>query len=192
MSNRNRWLALLVWSAIAVSARAQQPSPETGGYVGSAACRECHEDIYDRWKKTPMANILVDAKQHPEVIVGDFSKPNPLVTFSKKDITFTYGSVWKQRYFTKRGDDYYVYPVQWDVLNKVWRPYHPGPNGDWWVKFYPDDQMQRPTGPLCDGCHSTNYNIKTKQVTEWNVGCEDCHGPGQAHVQDTDRDEAGC
>jgi len=43
--------------------------------------------------------------------------------------------------------------------------------------------MQRPTGPLCDGCHSVNYNVGTKQVTEWNVGCERCHGPGGAHVQ---------
>jgi hypothetical protein len=43
--------------------------------------------------------------------------------------------------------------------------------------------MQRPTGPLCDGCHSVNYDIRTKTVTEWNVGCEKCHGPGSEHVQ---------
>jgi predicted CXXCH cytochrome family protein len=43
--------------------------------------------------------------------------------------------------------------------------------------------MQRPTGPLCDGCHSTNYDIETKQVTEWNVGCEKCHGPGEQHAR---------
>ena len=42
--------------------------------------------------------------------------------------------------------------------------------------------FERPTGPLCDGCHSVNYNIETKQVTEWNVGCEKCHGPGSLHV----------
>ncbi len=42
--------------------------------------------------------------------------------------------------------------------------------------------MQRPTGPLCDGCHSVNYNIQTKSVTEWNVGCEKCHGPGEEHA----------
>jgi predicted CXXCH cytochrome family protein len=48
--------------------------------------------------------------------------------------------------------------------------------------------MQRPTGPLCDGCHSVNYNIQTKTVTEWNVGCEKCHGPGAAHAAKPSRD----
>jgi predicted CXXCH cytochrome family protein len=27
-----------------------------------------------------------------------------------------------------------------------------------------------------------NYNIQTKQATEWNVGCERCHGPGSEHI----------
>ena len=51
----------------------------------------------------------------PTPIIGDFSTPNPLVTFRKEDVAFTYGSKWKQRYFTKRGDDYFVFPAQWDV-----------------------------------------------------------------------------
>ncbi len=42
--------------------------------------------------------------------------------------------------------------------------------------------MHRPTGPTCDGCHSVGYDIHTKQVAEWNVGCERCHGPGSEHV----------
>ena len=42
--------------------------------------------------------------------------------------------------------------------------------------------MKRPTGALCDGCHSVNYNISNKTVTEWNVGCERCHGPGSEHA----------
>jgi hypothetical protein len=57
------------------------------------------------------------------------------------------------------------------------------PNTDWWVPFYPPGNMQRPTGPLCDGCHSVNYNAQAKTVTEWNVGCERCHGPGSEHAR---------
>ena len=128
-----------------------------------------------------MANIVQDPAERPEAVLGDFTTPNELVTFSLADVDFTYGSGWKQRYFTKRGDDYYVFPAQWDVRNQVWRRYDP--SGEWWAEFYPNDQMQRPTGPLCDGCHSTNYNIETKTVTEWNVGCEKCHGPGSNHVR---------
>jgi predicted CXXCH cytochrome family protein len=33
-----------------------------------------------------------------------------------------------------------------------------------------------------------NYDIKSKTVTEWNVGCEKCHGPGEAHGKKPARD----
>jgi len=129
-----------------------------------------------------MANVVRDPKQHPEAIIPDLAKPDPLVTFTKDDIAFVYGSKWKQRYFKKVGDDYFPLPAQWDVTHKIWRKYLV-PNGtDWWVPFYPPDNAQRPTGPLCDGCHSVNYDIAKKTVTEWNVGCERCHGPGSGHI----------
>jgi predicted CXXCH cytochrome family protein len=161
--------------------------PQANTYVGSGACRDCHQSIYDRWKETNMANVVQDPKQHPSAILGDFSTPNPLVTFAPSDVDFTYGSRWKQRYFKKKGDDYVVLPAQWDVRARVWRPYYARPGTDWWVAFYPPEQDARPTGPLCDGCHSVNYNITTHTVTEWNVGCERCHGPGGAHAQDPKR-----
>ena len=104
-----------------------------------------------------------DPKQHPEAVIPDFSKPDPLLKFQLSDVAFVYGSKWKQRYFTKRGDDYYPLPAQWDVTHRVWRPYMVQPNTDWWVPHYPADNMQRPTGPLCDGCHSVNYNVQTKR-----------------------------
>ena len=159
------------------------PKPDTDAhYVGSAACKSCHTAIYDRWSKTRMANVVLDPKEHPDAIIPDLSRPDPLVTFTKDDIDFVYGSKWKQRYFKKVGDDYFPLPAQWDVTHKIWRAYHVPSGADWWVPFYPADNMQRPTGPLCDGCHSVNYNIASKTVPEWNVGCERCHGPGSAHV----------
>jgi predicted CXXCH cytochrome family protein len=150
-------------------------------YTGSASCQKCHAQIYEHWRKTPMANVVRDPRESPNVIIPDLST-NKIAKFTKDQVALVYGSVWKQRYFTKIGDDYYPEPAQWDVINKVWRPYFVPSGADWWVPFYPPDNMQRPTGPTCDGCHSVGYDIHTKQVAEWNVGCERCHGPGSEHV----------
>jgi predicted CXXCH cytochrome family protein len=160
-----------------------QSEPVAGAhYVGSAACQTCHQNIYALWSKSRMANVVRDLREHPDAIIPDLSKPDPLLTFSKGDIAFVYGSRWKQRYFTKRGDDYFPQPVQWDVTYKMWKRYFVPNNADWWASLYPPDNFERPTGPLCDGCHSVNYDTATKKVSEWNVGCEKCHGPGSKHV----------
>jgi predicted CXXCH cytochrome family protein len=151
-------------------------------YAGSAACKTCHPSLYERWKKTRMANVVRDPKEYPEAILPDLSRPNPLVKFTKGDIAFVYGSKWKQRYFKKVGADYFPLPAQWDITHQVWRPYFVKNGTDWWAPLYPPDNMKRPTGPLCDGCHSVNYDVNTKKVAEWNVGCERCHGPGSEHV----------
>jgi hypothetical protein len=151
-------------------------------YVGSQACEKCHAEIYMHWQKTPMANVVRDPRQHPHAIIPNLATNN-VYKFSKDQVAFVYGSLWKQRYFTKVGDDYFPLPVQWEVVNKKWSKYQvPPTGGDWWAAFYPPDNMQRPTGPLCDGCHSVAYDIHTKQVAEWNVGCERCHGRGSEHV----------
>jgi predicted CXXCH cytochrome family protein len=144
----------------------QSPAPSTAAYVGSAACGRCHAPIADRWARTRMANVVRDPREHPEAIAADFTTPNPLVTFTTDQIAFVYGSKFKQRYFTKAGDDFAPLPAQWDVTHRQWRAY--GVTG--------------PTSRLCDGCHSVNYDIERKTVTEWNVGCERCHGPGSEHA----------
>jgi predicted CXXCH cytochrome family protein len=151
-------------------------------YVGSRACEKCHAEIYEHWQKTPMANVVRDPREHLDAVIPDFAT-NDVYKFSKDQVAFVYGSIWKQRYFTKVGDDYFPLPVQWEIVNKKWGKYQvPPTGGDWWAAFYPPDNMHRPTGPLCDGCHSVSYDIHTKQVAEWNVGCERCHGPGSEHV----------
>ncbi len=178
------WVCLMVSLLAGVAAaRAIPPQqPAARAYVGSQACRACHATTYERWSKTRMANVVTDPRQRPQVVIPDFSKPDPLLTFKLDDVAFVYGTKWKQRYFKKVGNDYFPLPAQWDITNRVWRPYFAQPNTEWWLPYYPADNMKRPTGPLCDGCHSVNYDIKTNAVTEWNVGCERCHGPGSEHA----------
>ena len=146
---------------------APQPAANTAAvagasYVGSRACQRCHAATYERWSHTRMANIITDPKVNPRAVLGDFSTPNPLVMFKLEDVAFVYGTKWKQRYFIRKGNDYYPANAQWDVTNRVWRPYFLQPNTEWWVTHYPaaaGDNSGRPTGPLCDGCHSTNYDV---------------------------------
>ena len=91
-------------------------------------------------------------------------KPDPLVTFKKDDIAFIYGSKWKQRYFTKVGDDYFPLPAQWDVTHKIWRPYFVATARTGGCRTIQPTTCSGPPGPLCDGCHSVNYNVQTKTV----------------------------
>lgn len=160
---------------------AREQTAGTSHYVGSKACAKCHDEIYERWQKTPMANIIRDPREHPDAIIPNLAT-NDVYKFTVQQVAFVYGSIWKQRYFTKVGDDYFPLPVQWEVKNRKWSKYMVPEGGDWWAKYYPPDNMKRPTGPLCDGCHSVGYNIETKHVAEWNVGCEGCHGAGSEHA----------
>jgi predicted CXXCH cytochrome family protein len=165
---------------------AQQTSAVTGAhYVGSKACQSCHQEIYARWAKTRMANIVRDPRVHPEAFAADPATAPEELRFSKEDVAFVYGSKWKQRYFRKAGDTYVPLPVQYNIATKKWSKYHVADGTDWWAVHYPDpkgDNSARPTAPLCDGCHSVDFNIDAKKPAEWNVGCERCHGPGSAHV----------
>ena len=182
------WVVSLMMGGTMMFAQDATPSAQKAAsgskphYVGSEACKSCHLAQYDGWKKSRMANILLDPRQHPEAVVGDFSHADPVRTFTLDDVAFTYGGRFKQRYFTKRGDDYFPLPAQWDVAKKKWLPYHVEAGTDWWTPYYGPTNFDRPTGPTCDGCHSVNYDVQTKTVTEWNVGWEKCHGPGGDHA----------
>ena len=164
----------------------QEAAVNGAHYVGSQACQRCHEEVYARWQKTAMANVLRDPKIHPDAFAADPATAPDDLRFAKGDVAFIYGSKWKQRYWKKQGDTYVPLLAQWNFETKKWSKYHvPEAGGDWWGKYYLDpkgDNSNRPTAPLCDGCHSVNFDIETKQPTEWNVGCEQCHGAGSAHV----------
>ena len=185
-SKEDSWkLVLFIRSLKPLSGREEAEEAQvrrTAHYVGSQACEKCHESVYQRWKKTPMANVVRDPRKAPHAFLAD-PATDKVAPFKAEQVAFVYGSLWKQRYFTRVGDNLYPLGVQWDVGNRKWLPYHvPSKGADWWARLYPDDNMHRPTGPTCDGCHSVAYDIHTHEPAEWNVGCERCHGPGSLHV----------
>ena len=169
-------------------ATAKAAATETPHYVGSAACASCHRDIFARWNKTRMAHVVSDPRASPSAVSADLASAPATMKPAPGDADLVYGSRWKQRFFKKIGNDYYVLPVQWDIVHQRWLTYFVAEDEDWWARLYPPDNAERPTGPLCDGCHSVNYDIQTHAVTEWNVGCERCHGPGSNHLADPRRE----
>jgi mono/diheme cytochrome c family protein len=107
-------------------------------YVGSKACQSCHQDIYARWQKTAMANVLRDPKVHPDAIAADPATAPEELRFTKDDVAFVYGSKWKQRYWKKSGDTYVPLLAQYNFETKKWSKYHVPDTGDWWAVHYPD------------------------------------------------------
>jgi len=91
-------------------------------FVGSAACESCHKEIYDRWRMTRMANVVRDPREHPDAFIPDMSKPDPVLTFTKDEVAFVYGSRWKQRYFTRKGDEFFPLPAQSDIKPRLRGP----------------------------------------------------------------------
>src|SRR5690349_17811081 len=81
----------------------QTASISAAHYTGSASCQKCHAQIFEHWRKTPMANVVRDPREFPNAIIPDLAT-NKIAKFTKDQVALVYGSLWKQRYFTKIGD----------------------------------------------------------------------------------------
>jgi len=182
-------------------------------YVGSDACRECHEGVYRGWQTTFHAQKFQPTNE--DFIIGDFDFNNSVEAGGKKTtmtregesylvttpgpdsevntypIKFVLGSIWKQRYITEfPNGELHALPVQWNVITGQWAEYRglgsqkPG-DGEFWSDKEQIFQYE------CMGCHTSNskvvYDKETKKYTtswqEMGVGCESCHGPGGNHVR---------
>jgi hypothetical protein len=69
----------------------QRPAPQlTARYVGSRACQACHADIYARWQKTLMANVVRDPREHPDAIIPDLALKTDDI-YRRLRLFWTYG-----------------------------------------------------------------------------------------------------
>lgn len=150
---------------------AQAEAGGKAGYNGSESCAKCHQRIYMEWRKTLHSQMIKDVSAHPDAMIGDFDSKSEVRTFSKSDVLYTIGNQWKQRYITKKGDELYILPAQYNLETGEWKPYNPS---DWDKKPWLKD---------CGGCHVTGLDYDSRSFSEPGVGCEACHGPGKSHVE---------
>ncbi|MCA1408997.1 HEAT repeat domain-containing protein [Ensifer sp. IC3342] len=180
-------------------------------FVGSQACATCHAEEAEAWAgshhswalREPAAeNVLgdfEDARFEHKGITSRFFKMDRRYLVETDDadgrlavfeIKYIVGVAPLQQYLVELpGGRLQALDIAWDTAAKRW--YHLYPNEDasagnglHWTGFYKNWQGR------CAVCHQTdfrkNYDPKTHSYqsswSELTVGCEACHGPGEAHV----------
>ncbi|MCB0115027.1 MAG: hypothetical protein KDD84_13090 [Caldilineaceae bacterium] len=161
------------WAATLIAAR---PGWGEGaqGYIGSDRCAGCHEDKAHSWRDTLHGSTVQDTTANPEAILGNFLVGEDVRSFGLEEVAYVVGQRWRQLYLTVDAEsgDISVLPAQWNMDTEEWVPYapHEGEDGEW-----------RQT---CATCHVTGMDFATWTFEEFGVGCESCHGPGEAHAAD--------
>src|SRR6266850_5225787 len=194
---------------------------QSGAYVGSLACRQCHEAEYASWRST--LHVQMTRPIGEAMVEGDFRSGTHLeqngraLTMEMRDgryfisvarggrpaetfeVHYTLGARRFQGYLSKLPDGrIYVLPVFWHNEARRWvdwKEITPIPDD-------PDHDLRQIWNITCVNCHATNlaknFNPATKTYattwTEMGIGCEACHGPGAPHIAVTaawERNPAG-
>ncbi|HKR31853.1 MAG TPA: hypothetical protein VJT08_15335 [Terriglobales bacterium] len=190
---------------------AQAYQPMAAGYVGSQECALCHPDIYEKYSRTQMGRSMTPAtpaslagvptlasffdqrlNRHFELFVRDGS-----VYESEYEMTAEAKEVFRDTRkldwiigagqnaigaLVRKGD--YVFEAPLSFYSNV-RQWALSPGYE-----YADFGFTRPILPACIACHSGrpqpivngHGKFRDPAFRELAVGCENCHGPGEAHI----------
>ena len=194
-----------------------QATQSTNAYVGSEECAVCHNNVYEKYARTDMGRSMMklDAallKTIPtEVSIFD-QKLNRHFEQHAKD-----GALYQTEYAVNaEGKDIFreTHKIEWiigagangfggivqrgDYLFEAPLSFYSNVNS--WALSpgyqYADYGFSRPILPGCIGCHSGraqpaaegNGRFGKPPFQQLAVGCENCHGPGEAHIAAASRD----
>jgi len=166
------------WAEAGAAVVHKPDPPLSSAYVGSGQCQACHQDNYSDVFESGhpyKLNKVVNGQSPSYPFTADLSPP---VGYGWDDISYVIGGYgWKARFI---GLDGFIITAggknQWNILTQTWTDYHKDE-----VKPYD-----------CGTCHTTGYSPEGHQdglpglIGTWSepgVGCEACHGPGAAHIQ---------
>ncbi|MEO1091354.1 MAG: cytochrome c3 family protein [Pseudomonadota bacterium] len=187
-------------------------SESDGRYVGSAACSNCHEAEHAAWTGSYHAlawTLPSPTTVRADFDGTSFTHASVTTRFERDGEAYVVvapGAKGPEQRFAVVGvagwaplQQYLIetepgrvqtLDIGWDVVERRWYPVFPDH-----VVHGPSDGLHW-TGPYkswnarCAECHATGYSRNYDQATrsyaprqaEIGVGCEACHGPGQAHV----------
>lgn len=181
------------------------------GYAGSAACGKCHQDIYESFSRTRMGRSLTRATAAaiqnlplPDSFTNEtlnrhfdvFSRAGKLYE-SENEPDSGQGEVFRNTQqiqwimgagangysaLVRRGNYLFEAPLSYYSSLKRWQ-LSPGYDKA-------DNGFNRPVLAGCISCHSGHPNPADQDTGKFDplpfsqlaVGCENCHGPGTAHI----------
>lgn len=173
-------------------------------YAGSRACTACHKALSEAWAKTPMGNSMSPAASHTKLaaqkqtIRSDALKRNFEVWAdnntlrqaesseafrSEHPLAWAIGSgINGISFLVGRANHLFQAPLSWYARAQTWG-LSPGYE-------HADYGFNRPIAAACVACHSgrpqpvagRNGQFAEPPFRELAIGCENCHGPGRAHI----------
>ena len=182
----------------------KEPTPLAGGYIGSAACRDCHQDRHDSFQFNDHHRSLRRPDEREEV-EGQYEHA---ISHRWHQVTKRDGAIYHQA--TLRGEDWSLplgtHQVQWVVGSGQFGKSYLTKDGTHWLQMplthytehgryemSPGSDIAKPMDftrqitDQCLFCHAGSVRRKQNnpydfEIVEAAIGCERCHGPGQEHV----------
>ncbi len=205
------WMLWVGCLTVLAACRSGHDAPPRATFADPQTCYRCHEPQYRAWKGShheramqPATDSTVLGDFDAAVFThfgtksrffrrgGGFfvNTPGPDGRPADFEIKYTFGIDPLQQYLVEMpGGRLQALTIAWDVRARRWFHLYPEENiepGDplHWTGIYLN------WNSMCADCHSTDLrknfdrHSDTFQTTwqEINVGCQACHGPGQAHV----------
>ncbi len=185
---------------------------EKQSYMGTQRCAECHQKQYQDWMGSHHDQAMQHASESTvkgDFNNTTFNNDRNNALFFKKandfyarlagsrnqvedyKILYTFGTEPLQQYLVSFPNGrLQQLPVAWNTQTQTW--FDPQPElkaqADEWVHW---TQGAKNWNSMCADCHSSNVeknfnaveNSYNTRISELNIGCESCHGPGEKHLQ---------